>query len=82
MGFVFEKYKGHEDLAIVLSSLSVTSLKKRELVALLLLCSCCHVAASVMWLFFAVPWGGLWSVTVAFSGHIHLFFFCFKTSLT
>ena len=47
-------------LAGALSSFAIISLRKRELVALLLLCSCSHVAVSVLCLFFVVPWVGLW----------------------
>ena len=36
------------------------------------LCSCCRVAISVLCLFLAVPWVGLWFVVVAFPGHTHL----------
>ena len=46
--------------------------RERELVALLYLCSCCHVTISFLCLFFAVSWVGLWSVIVAFPGHTHL----------
>ena len=31
------------------------------------------MAAIVLSLFLAVPWVGLWSVIVAFSGHIHFY---------
>ena len=59
---------------IVLSSFEINSLRKRELVALLELCSCCGVAVSVLCLFLTVPWNDLWSVIVAFPGHTHLLF--------
>ena len=39
-----------------LSSFAIISLGNRELVALLLLCSECHVAVIVIWLFLTVPW--------------------------
>ena len=41
---------------------------------LLLLLLACHVAISVLCLFLAVSWAGLWSVIVAFPGHTHLHF--------
>ena len=64
----------------VLSSSTVIVLRKRELIALLKQYSCCHVAVSVLILFFAepwvglwllltVPWVGLWHVIVAFPSH-------------
>ena len=34
------------------------------------MCPCCHTAVSVLWLFQAVLWVGLWSVIVVFPGHI------------
>ena len=37
-------------------------------------CSYCRVVVHVMFLFLAVPWVVLWSVTVAFPVHIHLLF--------
>ena len=78
-GFVFAKIQrtrrtAQQNNVRVRSSFAIILLKKRELVALLLLCSCCHVTVSVMWLFFAVPWDGLWSVFVAFASHNYLFF--------
>ena len=51
----------------------IISLGKRELVALLLLCSECHVTVAFLWLFLAVPWAGLWCVIVALPSHTHLF---------
>ena len=45
---------------------------KRELVALLSLCSWCLVI--VVWLFLAVPWVCLRFVIVVFPGHTHLLF--------
>ena len=56
----------------VLSSFSIIWLGKRELVALQLLCSECHVADIDLWLFLAVPLVGLLYVIVAFPGHTHL----------
>ena len=58
----------------VLSSFAIILLRKTELVALLKLCPCCRVTVSVLCLFLAVPWVGLWSVIVAFPGHTHLLF--------
>ena len=37
------------------------------------LCSCCHVAMSILCLFLAVPQVGLWSVIVAFPHHTYFF---------
>ena len=42
----------------VISSFAIISLRKRELVALHSLSSCCHVAVSVLCLFLLVPWIG------------------------
>ena len=63
----------------VLSVLSVSSFaiipqRKRELVALLWLCSCCRLAVSVMCLFIVDPLVGLCSGIVAFPGHTHLLY--------
>ena len=49
----------------------IISLRKKELVALLWLSSCCHVAV-VPCLFLTMPYVGLQYVFVAFSGHTHL----------
>ena len=35
-------------------------------------------SAYIMLLFFAVPWVGLWRVTVAFPDHTHLLYFIFS----
>ena len=43
----------------VLSSFAIICLGKSEPVTLLLLCSECHVAVIVLWLFLTVPWVGL-----------------------
>ena len=40
----------------VLSSFIIILLRKRELVALLKSSSCCHVTASVLWLFLTESW--------------------------
>ena len=45
---------------------------KRELVTLLVLCSCCNAAVGGLCLFILVSWVGLWSVSVTFAGHTHL----------
>ena len=57
----------------VLSSFAIMRPRKRELVALLELCSCCLVTVSVLCLFFAVPWVGLQCVTVALSCHAYIY---------
>ena len=44
------------------SNFAIISLRKRELVALLKLCSCCCVTVSVLFLFLAEPRIGLWFV--------------------
>ena len=56
----------------VLSSFTMISLGKRELVALLVLSSWCHVAVIGICPFFNVSWVGLQRVIVAFPGHSHL----------
>ena len=56
----------------VLSALAIIPLGNRQLVGLLLLCSECRVAVVVLCLFLAMPWVGLWRVTVAFPSHTHL----------
>ena len=43
----------------VLSSFAIIPLGKRKLVALLLLCSGCHIAVIALCLFLMVPWVGL-----------------------
>ena len=50
-------------LSVVLSFISsvvIILLRKRELVAWLLLCSCCHMCVFVLRLFLAMPWVGVW----------------------
>ena len=54
------------------SSIAITLIGKRELIALLNLYSWCHVM--VEWLFFAVPWGCLRFVLVVIPDHTHLLF--------
>ena len=51
---------------------SLVSLGKRELVALLILSSVCHVDVNVLCNFLTVPWVGLQCVIVAFPCHTHL----------
>ena len=46
-------------------------MRKRELVALLILSSWCLVTVGVLWLFLPVPWVGLQCVIVAFPDHTH-----------
>ena len=58
----------------VLSGFAIISLGKRELVALLLLSFCCHVAVSGLCFFLTVPWVGLQCVIGAFPGHTHILF--------
>ena len=52
-------------LLSVLSSFAVILLRKRELVVLYLLSSCCHVAVCVLCLFLVIPWVGLQRVIMA-----------------
>ena len=54
----------------VLSSFSIQG----EGIAFTLPVFCCPVAASFLCLFLVMSWVGLWSVIVAFPGHIHLLF--------
>ena len=56
----------------VFSRFVIISLRKRELVDLIELSSCYHVAVNALFLFLAVPWFSLQFVIVAFSGHTHL----------
>ena len=58
----------------VLSSYAIIPLGKRELVALLLLSSVCHVAVIAICFLLTVQWVGRWCVIVEFSGHIQLYF--------
>ena len=48
--------------------------RKRELVALLQLYSCCLVTFNFLWLFLTVPWVSLQCVIVVFPKHTHSFF--------
>ena len=59
----------------VLSSFAIIPLGKRQLVALLILSSGCHVA---VWFFASCSRYrglGLWCLIVEFSDHTHLYFF-------
>ena len=49
-------------------------MRKRELVALLLLSFRCLVAVNVLWLFLMVPWVGLKCVIVVFQNRTPLLF--------
>ena len=49
-------------------------MRKRELVALLLLSFECLVAVNVLWLFLMVPWVGLQCVIVVFQNQTPLLF--------
>ena len=55
----------HSDFAIIL-------MRKRELVASLLLPFSCLVVVFVLWLYLTVPWDVLQSVIVVFPDHTHL----------
>ena len=67
-------------LLYVHSSIAVTLIWKRELVAFLNLSSWCLVM--VERLFLAVPWGCLRFVIVVFSDHTHLLFYDFLFIVT
>ena len=41
------------------NSFAIIALRKRELIALLKFCSCCHGTVTVVRLFLAVSWAGL-----------------------
>ena len=56
-------------LLYVHSSIAIILLGKRELVALINLCSWCFVM--IEWLFLVVPWGCLWFVIVVFPDHTY-----------
>ena len=57
----------------VLSNFTINLRRKRELVALLDLCSGCRVAITHWCFFLVVPWVDLWSVIVAFLYHAYFF---------
>ena len=61
-------------LLYALSSFAITLMRKRQLVALLLLSFGCLVTVNVLWLFLAVPWVGLQFVIVVLPDHTHLLF--------
>ena len=65
----------------VLSGFAIVLMRKRELVALLLLSFGCLVAVDVLWLFLAVWWVGLQFVIVVFPGHTHLYLMHFKKGI-
>ena len=58
-------------LLYVHSSIAIILLGKRELVALLNLCS--WYLVMIEWLFLAVPWGCPWFVIVVFPDHTYYF---------
>ena len=62
-----------EALLCVHSSFAII-LKKRKLVALLLLYYSCIVTINFLWLFLTVPWIGLECVIEVFPDHTHLLF--------
>ena len=53
---------------------SIILQRKREQVALLLLCYGCLVTVNVLWLFLTVPWVGLQCIIVVFPDHTHFIF--------
>ena len=53
---------------------SIIVLRKRKLVALLLLSYRCLVTVNVLWLFLTVPWVGMQYVIVVFPDHTHSLF--------
>ena len=53
----------------------IIRLGMRELIALCLLCSTCHLPVAVLRLLLVVPWVGLLYVILAFPGHTHLFYY-------
>ena len=57
----------------VLSRFSIILVRKRELVALLLLSFGCLVTVNVLWLFLTVPCVSLQFVIVVYPDHTHLF---------
>ena len=58
-------------LQCVHSSFAIILIRKRKLVALLLVSYNCIVTINARWLFLAVPWVGLQCVIVAFTDHTH-----------
>ena len=61
-------------LLSVLIGFAIILIRKKELVALLLLSFGCLVTLSIMWLFLMVLWVGLQCVLVECPGHTHYFF--------
>ena len=61
-------------LLYVLSSFAIILMRKRKLVALLLLSFGRLVSVNVMLLFLTVPWMGVQFVSVVFPDHTHLLF--------
>ena len=72
-GQVLDLYFGFAILCFF-SSFAIIPLGKRELVALLLLCSECYVAIISRWLFLPIPLVGPMFMIVTFPGHTHLHF--------
>ena len=68
-------------LLYVLFSFAIILMRKRELVALLLLSFRCFVTVNVLWLFLTVLWVGLQFVIVIFPNHTHLLFNQNETNL-
>ena len=66
-------------LHYVHSSFAIILMRKRELVALLLLSFGCLVTVNLLRLFLTVPWVGLQCVIVVFPDHTHLLFAGWKT---
>ena len=60
--------------AFLLVHFAIILVRKRKLINLLKLSSCCPVAVYVLCLFLAVPWVGMWTVIVAFPGDTDLLF--------
>ena len=65
-------------LLYVLSSFAIILMRKRELVAMLLLSFLCLVTVNVLWLFLIVAWVGLQFVIVVFPDYTH--FCCLPTT--
>ena len=59
---------------VILYSFAIILMKKRGLVALLLLTSLCRVTVSGLWLFLVMSWIGLQCAIVVFPVHTHLNF--------
>ena len=61
-------------LLSVLSTFVIILLRKRELIAILYLSSCCLMTLSVLWLFCTATWVCLLCVIVVFPDHTHFLF--------